>query len=90
MQVKFLKLGALKLQDITFSNLMTFSVSVFGLISTAFLNFPLMQHVVRTVRKSFRRRVSFTAGNNLHRNGETSRATGTENEEMSAKKCGIQ
>ena len=31
------KLGALKLQDISFSNFMTFSVSAFGLISTDFL-----------------------------------------------------
>ena len=38
MQVKF---GVLKLQHITFSNITTFSVSVFGLISTAFLyKFP--------------------------------------------------
>ena len=39
MQVKFLKLGALKLQDISFSSFMTFSVSAFGLISA--LKFPL-------------------------------------------------
>ena len=77
--MKFLKLGALKLQQISFSNFMTFFVSAFGLISTAFLyKFPLMQHVVRTVQKSFRRRASFIAGNYLHQNGETSRATGTE------------
>ena len=37
MQVEFLKLGALKLQDISFSNIMILSVSVFSLISTAFL-----------------------------------------------------
>ena len=74
MQVKFLKLGALKLQDISSSNFMTFSVSAFGIISTAFLyKFLLMQHVVRTVRKSLRRSASFVAVNNLHRNGETSR-----------------
>ena len=37
MQVKILKLGALKLLDRMFSNFMTFAVSAFGLISTAFL-----------------------------------------------------
>ena len=45
-------------------------------LSTAFLyKFPLMQLVVRTVRKSLRRRASFIAGNNLHRNEETLRVT---------------
>ena len=38
----------------------------------------MTQHVVRTVRKLLRRRVSLIVGNNLHRNGETSRATGAE------------
>ena len=58
MQVKFLKLGALTLQLISFSNFMTFSASAFGLISTAFFyEFPLIQDV-RTVRKSLRRRAS--------------------------------
>ena len=57
MQVKFLKLGALKLQHIAFSNFMTFSVSTFGLISTAFrYNFNSLvsinaTYVVRTARK---------------------------------------
>ena len=37
MQVKFLKFGALKLQDISFSNFRIFSVSAFELILTAFL-----------------------------------------------------
>ena len=53
-------LGALKLQEISFSNFMTFSISTFDLISTALLyKFPLMQHVVRTVRKSPQRRAFF-------------------------------
>ena len=63
------------IQDMSFSNFMNFSFSAFGLISTAFLQkFPLMQHaVIRTERKkSLQGRAFFIAGNNLHRNGDTS------------------
>ena len=42
-QVKFLKLGAPTLQDISFLNFMTFSVSAFGLISKLFYKFPLIK-----------------------------------------------
>ena len=38
-------------------------------------HFPLMQHAVRTVRKSHQRRAFFIAGNNLYRDGKTSRVT---------------
>ena len=83
MQVKFLKLGALKLQDISFSNFMTFcfGVSAFGFSLKVPINATRCSHRLQIAWKEAR---SVMAENNLLRNGETSRVT--KNKKMATKR----